>query len=216
MEIPGPQIPELESRCYQAARHAGVGDSTWDTMLGILVPLLNHSPETYAHSLRVGLYSTGLAAEEGLDASLALHGGCAHDIGKCKISVETLRAEHFTDDMRLAVREHPRLGQEMLAPTHLYASFIAGLHHQFQPDPYGIELEDVAPDGLSASVKASIYEVSRLVATCDFYDALTTRHNERYFVTDVTDSEELARVVAKYFGSLSRAVWLVKHDLIRG
>jgi hypothetical protein len=212
--IPGPQIPDLVARTYNAAEDSGISESAWGQFLGVIAPLAEHNAETYAHSLRVGLYAWGLARLEGLNSRLALHGGCAHDMGKCLVPNSVLRTHSFTDSDRILLRNHPSDGQRLLAPTNLFSSFVAGLHHQFQPDPYGVDLNNVALFELPDNVRSEIYTISELVATCDFYDALTTRDNTRSFVSDPTDPAQLVAAIDDYFPTQGRAQWLVDNDLV--
>jgi hypothetical protein len=214
--IPGPQIPALERLTARAAQTSGIEPSDWQRFTDVLAPLAAHNAETYAHSLRVGLYAHSLATIEGLDARLALHGGCAHDLGKCLVPNAVLRATDFSDTDRAALRSHPRDGQRLLAPTYLFSSFVAGLHHQFQPNPYGVDFDDVAPYEVPAHLRKEVYVIAELVATCDFYDALTTRDNTRAIVADHTVPAQLQAALVDNFSTPARARWLVTHDLTTG
>jgi hypothetical protein len=192
----------------------GVDSSDWDRLMAVLAPLAAHNPETYAHSLRVGLYAASLARQEELDASLALHGGCAHDLGKIGVSNDVLRADIFGPEERDAVRGHASAGHELLGPTHLFTSFIAGLHHQFQDDPYGIDLDIEAPAWINEENRDSILEVARIVALCDFYDSLTTRDNNRGLVADISDPAQVAAFMKLRFGDTARVTWLLANSLV--
>jgi hypothetical protein len=214
--IPGPQVPRLLELASTTAARCGVAKSAWEAFLEVLAPLAAHNAETFAHSLRVGIYACNLAATEGLNARMALHGGCAHDMGKCLVPNSVLRTTSFTAQDKALLRNHPVDGQRLLAPTHLFSSYVAGLHHQFQPDPYGIDLDDVSLFALPTHVRDELYAVSELVATCDFYDALTTRDNTRTFVTDPKDPAQLIAAIETTFQAPTRARWLVDNDIVAG
>lgn len=162
-----------------AADRIGIEPERWSAFMEIIDPLRTHAESMYEHSLRVGLYSCGLAIAQGMDTKFALFGGCGHDVGKCFVPHEVLYSKEFGPREREAVNVHCEAGFAMLAPTNLYAAFIAGLHHQFQENPYGIDLDEVSPYPLSSDAKDSINAMGQLVATADFFDAYTTRNGQK-------------------------------------
>lgn len=200
-----PYQQALIEETTKEADRLGVND--WDRLLEKLEPLNDHAPNMFNHSLRVGLCSCGLAQAEGRDAKLALHGGCAHDLGKCKIDHKVLYAQNFGDVERVAMTVHPRIGYEMLKDTNLFSAFIAGLHHTFQDPPYGIDLKEEAP-WLSDSSQRCVIEMAELVATADFYDALATRPGSD---GQMKSQNEIERVMEKRFGISARTDWLLDH-----
>jgi HD-GYP domain-containing protein (c-di-GMP phosphodiesterase class II) len=188
------------------ASQLGVND--WDRLMEMLEPLREHAPDMFNHSMRVGLTSCGLAQMEGRDAKLGLHGGCAHDLGKCKIDPCVLYAKQFGEVERAAMTIHPRIGYEMLKSTNLFSAFIAGLHHQFQDPPYGIDLKVEAP-WLSSPTHRIVMDMAELVATADFFDALTTRADD---YGQLKSPDEVQRVMEKRFGDQGQRIdWLTAH-----
>ncbi len=201
-----PYQQSLITATAEEADSLGVND--WDRLMNMLAPLNEHAFDMFNHSLRVGLSSCGLAKAEGKDAKLALHGGCAHDVGKCKIDHCVLYAKNFGEVEKAAMTVHPRVGYLMLKDTNLFSAFVAGLHHRFQDPPYGIDLKEEAP-WLSDATHAMVMDMAELVSTCDFYDALTTRPGpDGGFRAD----DEVERVMHKRFGDKSlRIEWLLNH-----
>jgi putative nucleotidyltransferase with HDIG domain len=212
---PGPSIDVLEVAVHTMAKQVGVSPSAVEDLLTVLLPLKTHNVETYAHSLRVGWYAANLASLEGLDAKLALHGGCAHDVGKTTVHNDTLRAANFTSSHYAQMKTHPYEGAKILAPTHLFSSFIAGLHHQFQPEPYGPTLDSLSPYQLPSRLRTSIITVAQLVAFCDFYDALTTRDNNKGLVENTLDQVSVQAVLTDHFNNPARITWILSADLVR-
>jgi len=98
-----------------------------------------------------------------------------------------------------------RVGFEMLAPSNLFAAFIAGLHHQLQDHPYGVDLDEVSPFPISDELRTSIWEMVLLVSTADYYDALTTRGGTKSY-------REVEQVMMMVFGNADRIEWLFDHD----
>ena len=129
-----PDTSTLEFMTRNCAYLSGVTGERWQRLLVEIRPLFLHAPEHYDHSLRVGIYAWMLAVDEGLDSKLALYGGCAHDVGKCCVSLDVLRAEEFGAAERKAIQSHPGAGAEMLGKTHLFSSFIAAVRSAAQRD----------------------------------------------------------------------------------
>jgi len=200
-----PTIAQLEDATRAAAALHPAKSAAWDTFLTALSPLAAHNPETYAHSLRVGLYANALARREGLDDLLALYGGCGHDLGKVAVPNEILRTTNFADAERLALRDHPRVGYEMLKDQFFFAALIAGLHHTFQPNPYGIDLDEPGIPPLYGGLKETVLPVAQVVSECDFYDALATRPRR--------DAVPFAATLAERISSVPRLEWLISHNI---
>jgi putative nucleotidyltransferase with HDIG domain len=128
----------------------------------------NHS-EAAEHSRQVGRYSGAIAAQLGLDAerveSVRL-AGLLHDIGKLAVSNHILRkAGPLSGDEWREIREHPRIGAEMLSAAGLddLAGWVRS-HHE-RPDGRGY------PDGLFGD---RIPIEARILSVADSYEAMTS------------------------------------------
>jgi HD-GYP domain-containing protein (c-di-GMP phosphodiesterase class II) len=131
-------------------------------------------------------------------------------MGKIFVDNGVLRSSDFGPEEMAAMLDHPRAGQELLAPFHLFTSFIAGMHHTFQENPYGMNLDDMAPN-LGESAKKLIVQVAQLVAECDFYDALTTRPAR---AREDTSSTAALRDLLSDRVSTARVEWLLANDMV--
>lgn len=187
-------VARLESAAQVAAREAGVSDYTWYQFTSRLRLLKNHHLGMYAHSLRVGLYAYGIAADEGQeDCRLPLLGGCGHDIGKCKVPVEILDScRPLTPGEFETIHRHPEDGYEMLKDGFPFAAMVAGLHHKFTPKAYGIDLHD-APPWLQASHTHKVIETTMLIMLCDCADAMLTRRN----ASTIVDPDDVPAVIER-------------------
>jgi response regulator RpfG family c-di-GMP phosphodiesterase len=119
----------------------------------------------------VGIYASRLAAAgpDEVSPRLALEGGAAHDIGKLDIPNAVLRADPFGTEQRRVTAGHALAGFERLRDTHRNVAIIAGLHHAFQHNPYGLQPGTVR--------NRELVRTAEMVSVCDFFDAFVTRHN---------------------------------------
>jgi hypothetical protein len=203
------EIDHLIDVATLRAHEYGVPSDDWKSLLRYLAPLRDHSAETFAHSMRVGLYAGGLATAEGHNASFALGGGCAHDIGKLTVSNNVLHAAPFTDTEFVAIQSHPEAGFALLNDEHPLLALVAGLHHQFQSRAYGIGLDHPALNTLPDLARSHVIECVGIVATCDCCDAAMTRADGNHPHSEAEVRHDmLARGVP-----MSRIDWIFAHRL---
>lgn len=125
---------------------------------------------TRGHSERVKEYSMGIASMLEL-SSQELHelefGSILHDIGKIGIPETVLNKRgRFTDEEYRIMKEHPRIGYEILKDVHfLHQSLNIILEHHERMDgegyPYGLKGKEISLLG-------------RIVCVADAYDAMTS------------------------------------------
>lgn len=131
-------------------------------------------PGTEHHGRNVAALSVMLANEIGLDADtvhLIEIAGLLHDVGRIGVSDATLRKRGPLDDAEWAqMREHPSLGEHMLAATRLTEILPWVRHHHERWDGMGY------PDGLAGE---AIPMEARILAVCDAYDAMTHERSYR-------------------------------------
>lgn len=127
------------------------------------------SPFTYRHSLGVTEAAEGLAEQLGLSEDrrqLIRRAALVHDLGKLSVSNAILdKPGKLTDLEWQAVREHPRLSQQILERISSFSTIamIAGRHHE-RLDGSGY------PDRLTA---VTLTLEDRIVAMADLYGALS-------------------------------------------
>ncbi len=146
---------------------------------GILVTIAaladNSAEETPGHVLRVGHLAEILALAIGWEKTRAEELNEAarlHDLGKIAVRDAILeKADALTEEERLLMRQHTRLGSEILShsnlPIYQIAARIAAEHHE-NWDGSGY------PAGLGGE---EISEESRIVAICDVIDALSRQRS---------------------------------------
>ena len=136
-----------------------------------LIRLKNADDYTYLHSVAVCALMIALARQLGLDSALTQKLGVAgllHDVGKIFIPGEVLnKPGKLTDEEFATVKDHPRLGWEMLRKSDGIDEIALDvcLHHHERVDGKGY------PDHLSGE-ELSLF--ARMGAVCDVYDAITS------------------------------------------
>lgn len=205
----------LESEVRQRAEAQAIKPQIWAQFMIELATLKDHNDFMYTHSLRVGIYAYGIAVQEGsTNQKLALFGGCGHDIGKCEVSNLLLDSKNLTAVEFELIKKHSSEGYERFKDSFLFTGYIAGLHHKYKVGGYGIDLDTEPPYPLSDESKAAIKATAQLVMICDFFDALTTRDNDKGFITNPDDPTEQTEVMTKHFPHESaRIAWLVEHRI---
>ena len=126
------------------------------------------SPWTAGHSERVSAMVQELARVMGLEQPKIdnLHrAALLHDIGKVGISSAILdKPDKLTDEEYAIIKQHPRMGAEILEPIKVYQEVIPiVLQHHERYDGKGY------PDGAAG---ADIVPEARIMAVADVFDAL--------------------------------------------
>lgn len=208
-------IKQLETKVNRLAEQSGIHPHAWQRFLHELTILKQHNQSMYAHSLRVGLYTYGLAKVEGMsDLKFPLFAGCGHDIGKCEVDNSLLNSKHLQSDEFEQIKEHTTAGYNRLKDHFLFTAFVAGLHHKYQVSGYGIDPETDLPAHLSDESKETIKTMARLVMIADFFDALTTRDNNKGLINDPSDPTLQAEVMARFFPDQpQRVAWLIANKI---
>ncbi len=131
---------------------------------------------TSGHSERVGLLTRLTAAELGVplaEQQTMGWAGLLHDVGKIGIPEEILcKPGKLTKEEFEIIKQHPRMGYEILKPIASLGVILDGLlHHHEYPDGSGY------PDGLAGE---QIPLVARIIHVADAFDALTSTRSYRH------------------------------------
>lgn len=145
-----------------------------------LALLKEKDKNTYEHSMRVGLLATRIARHMHLDPKAFFYAGTLHDIGKLLIDPETLKkTEGFNEKDMQQMRKHPFYTRQMLRGIHEYSAEMALRHHRHQKNGYPKRLPK-SPVPFSGNTRLMIDYHSRILSLADFYDAITTRVNDKF------------------------------------
>src|SRR5208337_277256 len=171
-----------EGQLVQQMDLNGISEGNQERIFNYLKVLNDKDPATAQHSMRVALLAGTMARVEaipGITPKMLIWAGALHDIGKVAIPLETLaKTEKFTKKDMKAMEPHVILGWQMLDKLHDYTAAIIVRHHQYGPKPYPAKLPAL-PDWLEPK-KALIDGSARLLALADYFDALTTRVNDKH------------------------------------
>ena len=141
-----------------------------ETIEALTSALEARDPYTEAHTGRIRDLALALAfaMKVGPDERKAVHlGALLHDVGKIGVSDAILRKPGpLSDDEWNVMREHPEIGERMLAKVDfLQPALTVVRHHHERWDGKGY------PDGLKGE---DIPLAARIVGVCDAYDAMTS------------------------------------------
>lgn len=133
--------------------------------------------DTYTndHSVRVAEYSRELARRMGRsmqEINDIYYIGLLHDIGKIGIPDQIInKPERLTKEEYQIVKDHPKIGAEILENISEIPSIAVGAHwHHERYDGQGY------PDGLAGE---EIPEVARIIGVADAYDTMTSKRSYR-------------------------------------
>jgi len=189
-------FPLVVSRqMYQ--RYMGLREAYGDTVRSLVGIVEAKDPYTRGHSERVAEYSVLLGEELGLSGERLNHleyAALLHDLGKVGIRKSTLvKSGRLTDEEYEEIRQHPRIGAEIVSGVDYLAPIAADVkHHHERVDGSGYA------DGLSSS---DIPFGSRILAVADSFDAMTTARPYRDALTHEEATEELRRHRGTQFDS---------------
>jgi HD-GYP domain-containing protein (c-di-GMP phosphodiesterase class II) len=208
-------IEFLETRVNGRSAEVGIKPEIWALFREVLDGLKDHNEFMYTHSLRVGIYASGIAEFEGqTNLKFPLFAGCGHDIGKCEVENAFLDSKNLQPHEFEQIKKHSIEGFEKLKDSFLFTGLIAGLHHKYKDGGYGIDLDVDPPYKLDEEAKATVKAMAQLVMIADFFDALTTRNNDKGFIKDPNDKTEQRTVMLKYFPESERRIsWLIEHRI---
>ncbi len=169
--------------------HESVFSNLYDTLKTLINSLEARDPYSRHHSVRVTHIATNFADKLHLSSELVDSlrlAGALHDIGKIGIpDAILLKPDKLTPEEAEIIRQHPVIGDNIVAPLNLLPRERALiLHHHERWDGQGY------PMGLAGE---DIPFLSRVIALADSYDAITS---DRPYRKRRTHEEALAEIAA--------------------
>lgn len=106
----------------------------------LLGALKDHHEETFDHSLSVARFSLAFGYFLGIDdahLSALGYGAFLHDVGKLFVPVHILaKRDPLSEEERLVIREHPRIGFELIGTADETVRSLVVAHRDFKRDSY--------------------------------------------------------------------------------
>jgi putative nucleotidyltransferase with HDIG domain len=127
------------------------------------------------HSVRVATLAAKAAVRLKLDVRAAYVAGILHDVGKIALPCQLFDGHNISEEEYADVKNHVRLGFEVLKDEYLFTGLVAGFHHALGKSGYGLTIKDF-PEDLSLDTVKKILDIAALIAICDYVDAATTRN----------------------------------------
>lgn len=163
------------------------------TVRSLVAAIEAKDPYTRGHSERVAVMSRALAERMGMpagDTDLVERAALLHDVGKIGVSITTLTSSSplSADEVR-EIRNHPVIGSSLLDGVEFLSDTVPIVrHHHEHIDGAGY------PDGLAGE---DIPLLSRVLATVDAYDAMTSDRAYRPAMSETDAIAEMVRVAGQ-------------------
>lgn len=161
--------------------------------------LLNHHPETYGHSLRVGKLGIKLGDMNEcneFEVRILGYSGLLHDLGKMAIDSDVLsKRSKLSEKEREDIEEHSRIGFLVLQePEYALIKKIIVGHHEYQNGSYPrkasrFDLKESSP------IEKRIEDLTQIIAVADMYDALSNKRSYR----EAFQEEKLEKILREQF-----------------
>ncbi len=150
---------------------------------------------TYEHSIRVGILASRIARHMHLDSKALFYAGTLHDVGKTLIEPETLKkTEGFNDKDMEQMKKHPEYSYKILRGVHEFSAEVALRHHTYQEAGYPKKLPK-PKIAFSKNTQLTIDFFARILSLADFYDAITSRVNDKFGTKRKLSSDEAKSIL---------------------
>lgn len=197
-QTPFYRMENLEENLEKAYAQLGISQKYQGSINTYLTLLKLKDKDTYEHSIRVGLLGVKVAENYNLDQKALFYAGTLHDIGKILINPEVLKKKgKFNKKDIKEMNKHVEYSHRLLTGVHEFSAQIALRHHQYQREKYPERLKKLKVK-LSKSTKTDIDFYARILSIIDFYDAATTRANQK-FRKEILNPEEIKSLLIKNY-----------------
>jgi HD-GYP domain-containing protein (c-di-GMP phosphodiesterase class II) len=171
----------LEDKLAQTFNDPNINKQDQEFIQTNLNELKTKDLATYEHSMRVGLTYVEFSKYKNIPLKPQFFiGAILHDIGKKDIPDEVLKkTKNFTSADMEIMKAHSSIAYDILKETHEVSAHIAVRHHYSQKNSYPTELPDF-PEWMPNELKEKIEYSAKILSIIDFYDAATTRNNNKY------------------------------------
>ncbi|MFA5797433.1 MAG: HD domain-containing protein [Candidatus Woesearchaeota archaeon] len=176
--------------------------------------LKNKDIPTYTHSLRVGILASYIGKFLHLDSKALLYAGLLHDIGKTLIMKETLqKTDKFDEKDYEEIQNHTEYSYRILRDIYPFSADIAIRHHYYQDRGYP-ETLPAYNKPYSKATRATIDFYAMIVSLADFYDAATTRINDKHGEKRKLTATEIKTLMLEKHPHFTKLIEYLYHDNI--
>lgn len=163
----------------------GIDEEYHELIEHYLTVLRTRHEDTFNHVVRVGLLASRMAMFADIPEvtpKMMMWAGLLHDVGKALIPPELLtKVAEFSEDDYEVMEGHVMYGWMMLQKVFDFTAHVIVRHHQYGKRSYPKTLPPL-PHYLEAK-RDVIESAARLLALADYYDAITTRKNDKHIAT---------------------------------
>jgi HD-GYP domain-containing protein (c-di-GMP phosphodiesterase class II) len=153
---------------------------------------------TYEHSVRVAALSSQIGKFVSLNPKPLFLAGCFHDLGKALIRPEVLKKkESFTKQDMEEMKGHVIDSYRLVRGTFDFSAEIVLRHHLFQAEGYPEVLPTCRVPFCRAS-KVMIDYYARMLSLADFYDAASSRENDKFGDKKRLNQDEVRSLMLKH------------------
>jgi len=190
-------FPTLSRRVASRFECLEISQIQQQEIMAFLEPISIKDPETYEHSLRVGLLASSLCEFMNLDPSAGFYAGLFHEIDKPKVRFVTLqKKEVWTPDDTEEIKKEIMSEYRMLCSHFDLVAEIIVWHHRYQPGRYPAKVFPPLND-YPESTRVTLPIFGRLLSLSDAYDAFH-QVDDRHAVMVPPSGESIKKRMLKY------------------
>ncbi|MFA5856375.1 MAG: HD domain-containing protein [Candidatus Pacearchaeota archaeon] len=191
----------LEARLLKSYEYLEISNEQRESINTYLNLIKYRDIETYEHSIRVGLKGEEVAEFTHIIEPKGLfYPGLLHDVGKALTNPKSLKKKiGFDDKDKKELKKHPIDGYRILRGVHDFSARVLLYHHWFQEHGYPEHIPHPDVDWSKGS-EAMIMISARILSVIDFYDAATTRKNDKFVsgVIETPDKDKIKEAILKH------------------
>ncbi|MDD5192488.1 MAG: HD domain-containing protein [Candidatus Nanoarchaeia archaeon] len=181
-------MKSLIDKIVKTSRELEVKAGAIDIFVPLLEALGNKDMYTLEHSARVAYLGADISEFTHLVPKKTLWvPGLLHDIGKLAVNQEILKkTSGFNEEDMEHMKKHVEYGCRILLGTADFSAYALFFHHFFKKNSGYPKEEDFKKifgnyfDKWTEGTKILGKYCGRLISVSDFYDAITTRENEKF------------------------------------
>jgi HD-GYP domain-containing protein (c-di-GMP phosphodiesterase class II) len=211
----------LENKLQEAYIKYEINPKIQIVMTRFLNRLLQKDKATHDHSIRVGLIAPNVAKYLDLNVTPSFYTGIFHDVGKLLIPAELLRkTENFTEKDYETMKQHAIFSYQILKKKFSFSADIVVRHHKYRKGEGYPEILPKYKHPYSEATRSLIERYAVILSLVDFYDAATTRINDKHGEKRYLSNVEVKNLMIEKHPDYSSLIYdlyangILGHDLL--